>query len=100
MSFQPLPTFLEMDKLYLDIRLEAIPLLKNSVVDLMGSKTFSVGMMRENKGFGIIDIQVETKTSLQPLIDLLTNCLNGIPIKCKFSNMVYNGFQLDYSLLF
>ncbi len=100
MSFQPLPTFLEMDKLYLDIRLEAIPLLKNSVVDLMGSKTFSVGMMRENKGFGIIDIQVETKTSLQPIIDITFKDLYGNTVFEKLDNVDGNGSELDYSLLF
>jgi hypothetical protein len=96
MGFQQLPSSIPMDKLFLNVKLEAIPILSNNIVDLTGSKTFTVGMMRENKGFGIIDIQIETKTSLQPIVD--------ITFKDLYGNTVFDSSNkdtvLDYALLF
>ena len=77
MSFQSLPHGLPLDKLFLDVRLEAIPLLENNIIDLTGRRTFTVGMMRENKGFGITDIQIETKSSLQPIVEITFKDLYG-----------------------
>ena len=100
MSFQLLPHTLPMDKLFLDVRLEAVPLLDNNVVDLTGGRTFTVGMMRKNKGFGITDIQIETKASLQPIVEITFKDLYGNTV---FENLNYadnTKDKLNYSLLF
>jgi len=95
MGFQKLPTSLDMTKLFLDVRLDAIPILGKDFVDLTGRKTFTVGMMRDNKGFGITDINIETKASLQPIVE--------ITFKDLYGNTVFEtekDTKLDYSLLF
>ena len=95
MGFQKLPTTLDMTQLFLDVRLDAIPILGKDFVDLTGRKTFTVGMMRENKGFGITDINIETKASLQPIVE--------ITFKDLYGNTVFEterDSKLDYSLLF
>jgi len=95
MGFQKLPTTLDMTKLFLDVRLDAIPILGREFVDLTGRKTFTVGMMRDNKGFGITDINIETKSSLQPIVE--------ITFKDLYGNTVFEterDTKLDYSLLF
>jgi len=102
MGFQSLPHSLEMDKLFLDVRLDAIPLLGTNFVDLTGSKTFTVGMMRNNKGFGITDINIETKSSLQPIVEITFKDMYGNTV---FENLndagnSDNNGKLDYSLLF
>lgn len=100
MRFQKLPSSLPIDQLYLDVRLEAIPLLKENVVDLTGGKTFTVGMLRDNKGFGITDIQIETKTSLQPIVDITFKDLYGNTVFENSQSTDGTGSELDYSLLF
>ncbi|HWY35756.1 MAG TPA: hypothetical protein VNX68_14015, partial [Nitrosopumilaceae archaeon] len=100
MSFQQLPTSLPMDKLFLDVSLEAIPLLSNNISDLTGIKTFNVGMMRQNKGFGITDIQIETKTSLQPIVDITFKDLYGNTVFDTLNDSESNQNRLGYSLLF
>lgn len=100
MSFQKLPHNLPMDKLFLDVRLDAVPLLDNSVVDLTGRRTFTVGMMRENKGFGITDIQIETKASLQPIVEITFKDLYGNTVFENLNDADKTKDKLNYSLLF
>ncbi len=100
MSFQSLPHSLPLDKLFLDVRLEAIPLLENNIIDLTGKRTFTVGMMRENKGFGITDIQIETKSSLQPIVEITFKDLYGNTVFEALNDSDTNKNKLGYSLLF
>jgi hypothetical protein len=100
MSRQKLPHSLKMDNLFLDVRLEAVPLLGNSVVDLLGNRTFSVGMLRENKGFGITNISVETKASMQPIVEITFKDLYGNTVFGTLTDSQNNETKLDYSLLF
>ena len=100
MSLQKLPHNLKMDHLFLDVLLEAIPIRGKNIVDLTGRKTFVVGMMRQNKGFGITDINIETKASLQPIVDITFKDLYGNTVFDTLNDLDTNGSQLDYSLLF
>ena len=103
MSFQNLPLSLPMDNLFLDVRLDAIPILRQNIVDLTGIKTFSVGMMRDNKGFGITDINIETKASLQPIVDITFKDLYGNTVFDMSNNNNIDPNdpnRFDYSLLF
>jgi len=100
MGFQKLPTSLPMDKLFLDVKLEAIPLLGTNLVDLTGKRTFTVSMMKQNKGFGIIDINIETKASLQPIVDITFKDLYGNTTFDSLNDSKATGTKVDYSLLF
>ena len=105
MSFYTLPKSLEMDKLFLDVRLEAIPMKQGNInqgsdIDLTGTRTFTIGMMRENKGFGITDIQIETKTSLQPIIDITFKDLYGNTLFEGVKSPDANGDNFNYDILF
>ena len=68
--------------LYLDVRLTTISnegkvttdpdtgLIINSVEDFTGFPTFKTGFFREQVGFGITNVKVETNTSLQPIVEI------------------------------
>ena len=68
--------------LYLDVRLTTISnegkvstdpdtgLIVNSVEDFTGFPTFKTGFFREQIGFGITNVKVETNTSLQPIVEI------------------------------
>ena len=77
---------------YLDGRLIAI--VDGSQYDFMGREIFTTGFFRENIGFGIISINIEVNTSLQPIItitlkDLYGNAVFGssciVPSYCSHS---------------
>ena len=79
---------------YLDGRLTAI--IDGSAYDFMGREIFTVGLFRENIGFGITDVSIELNTNLNPIItitfkDLYGNTMFG---KDELSDIV------DYKVLF
>lgn len=79
---------------YLDGRLTAI--VDGSAYDFMGREIFTVGLFRENIGFGITDVNIELNTNLNPIItitfkDLYGNTMFG---KDELSDIV------DYKVLF
>lgn len=62
-----LPKFLNADSLYLYCELSAVN-DDGLKVDFTGLKTYSIGFLKENLGFGITDINVSISPSLQPEI--------------------------------
>src|ERR1035437_4350614 len=100
MSFQSLPSNLDMSKLHLDCQLVAVPIKAkgNTFRNLMGIDTWSVGMYTQNIGFGILSVDIETKASLQPVITIKFKDLFGNTV---FGNQTGQGnSNIDYSLLF
>lgn len=80
---------------YLDGRL--IALVDGSQYDFMGRKIFTTGFFRENIGFGIISINIEVNTSLQPIVT--------VTLKDLYGNSVFGKGKIDeevpdYSVLF
>lgn len=102
---------------YMDARLTAI--VNGTAYDFMGKSIFSVGFMRQGVGFGIINIDVEVNTSLQPVItitfkDLYGNALFGRSVGSTLTSQISESFEssaagiggdtpsdnLDFSVLF
>ena len=74
---------------YLDGRLTA--LVDGSAYDFMGREIFTVGFFRENIGFGIINVDIELNTNLNPIItitfkDLYGNTMFGKDETADFAN--------------
>ena len=74
---------------YLDGRLTA--LVDGSAYDFMGREIFTVGFFRENIGFGIINVDIELNTNLNPIItitfkDLYGNTMFGKDETADFTN--------------
>jgi predicted chitinase len=80
---------------YLDGRLIAI--LDGSQRDFMGREIFTTGFFRENIGFGIININIEVNTSLQPIVTITLKDLYGNAV---FGKNVIDEEVPDYSVLF
>lgn len=80
---------------YLDGRLIAI--VDGSQYDFMGREIFTTGFFRENIGFGIISINIEVNTSLQPIITITLKDLYGNAV---FGKDVIDEEVPEYSVLF
>jgi hypothetical protein len=80
---------------YIDGRLIAI--VDGNQYDFMGRKIFQTGFFRENIGFGIVNINIEVNTSLQPIITITFKDLYGNAV---FGKGVINEEVPDYSVLF
>jgi len=80
---------------YLDGRLIAI--VDGSQYDFMGRQIFTTGFFRENIGFGIISIDIEVNTSLQPIVTITLKDLYGNAV---FGKDVIDEDVPDYSVLF
>lgn len=80
---------------YLDGRLIAI--VDGSQYDFMGRQIFTTGFFRENIGFGIISINIEVNTSLQPIVTITLKDLYGNAV---FGKNVIDEDVPDYSVLF
>lgn len=100
MGLQKLPSSLKMSDLFLDVNLVAVGELNNKVTDLTGGDTFSVGLWRENIGFGITDISIETSTNLQPIVDITFKDIYGNTVFGVLKNQNLKGSNIDYSILF
>lgn len=70
-----IPFRIKDDGFYLDGRLTAI--VDGSAYDFMGREIFTVGYFRENIGFGIINVDIELNTNLQPIITITLKDLYG-----------------------
>ncbi len=64
-----LPKFLNPESLYLYCELTAYD-DNGGQIDFTGLKTYSIGFMKENLGFGITDINIEINPSQQPIIEI------------------------------
>ena len=80
---------------YLDGRLIAI--VDGGQYDFMGRQIFTTGFFRENIGFGIISIDIEVNTSLQPIVTITLKDLYGNAV---FGKDVIDEEVPDYSVLF
>jgi hypothetical protein len=80
---------------YLDGRLMAI--VDGSPYDFMGREIFTTSFFRENIGFGIIGINIEINTSLQPIITITFKDLYGNAV---FGKEVIDKDIPNYSALF
>ena len=80
---------------YLDGRLIAI--VDGSQYDFMGRQIFTTGFFRENIGFGIISIDIEVNTSLQPIVTITLKDLYGNAV---FGKDVIDEDVPNYSVLF
>lgn len=101
--------FFEERDLYLDVRLTTISnegtvvtdpdtgLIQSSVEDFTGKPTFNVGFFREQTGFGITNIKVETNTSLQPIVEIEFKDLFG---KTVFGELSDVDTGINYAALF
>ena len=99
MSFQKFPgsinTF-DMKDLTLDVKLDVTRTKDNFVVDMTGKKSYTIGMFREGVGFGITNIDIEIKASLQPLITIKFLDLYG----ATAFDLNRKDKDTDYSALF
>jgi predicted chitinase len=95
--------------LYLDVRLTTISSesivvtdpdtgLVSQVEDFTGFPTFKTGFFREQVGFGITNIKVETNTSLQPIVEIEFKDLFGKTVFGELSDVDTDG--VNYSSLF
>ena len=101
--------FFEERDLYLDVRLTTISnegtvitdpdtgLIDSQVEDFTGKPTFNVGFFREQTGFGITNIKVETNTSLQPIVEIEFKDLFG---KTVFGELSEVDTGVNYAALF
>lgn len=94
---------IDMSKLFIDVQFSAVSFPKpgspkTTSLDFTGRKTFNVGFMREGVGFGIVDIQIESNASLQPLVTIKFKDLYGNTVFRKNSN--FTGSDIDFSALF
>lgn len=69
MSNVKLPKNLNPESLYLYCELTAFNDAGDKI-DFTGLKTYSIGFMKENLGFGITDIGIEISPSMQPIIEI------------------------------
>ncbi len=87
-----------MKDIFIDAKLTATSSLSKgngTTRDFLGKKTFSTTFYRENLGFGIVDINIEVNTSLQPIVE--------ITFKDLYGNLMFGNNtdpELDYSILF
>lgn len=64
--------------LFIDAKLEVI--VNGTTFDFLGRKLFSTQFFREGVGFGIINIDIEVNTSLQPLVVITFKDLYGLTV--------------------
>lgn len=87
-----------MKDIFIDAKLTATSSLSKgngTTRDFLGKKTFSTTFYRDNIGFGIVDINIEVNTSLQPIVE--------ITFKDLYGNLMFGNNtdpELDYSVLF
>jgi hypothetical protein len=80
---------------YLDGRLTA--LVDGSAYDFMGRNYFTTGFFRDNIGFGIISVDIELNTNLNPIITITLKDLYG---NTMFGKKKTEDDSIDYKVLF
>lgn len=80
---------------YLDGRLTA--LVDGSAYDFMGRNYFTTGFFRDNIGFGIISVDIELNTNLNPIITITFKDLYG---NTMFGKKKTEDDSVDYKVLF
>jgi len=68
---------------FLDVRLLIYSIDTNESKDFGGLATYTVEAFRENIGFGITNIQIETNASLQPVVEITFRDLYGNSVFSK-----------------
>lgn len=93
------PKPFHMKDLFIDVKLEACA--NGTTFDFLGRKLFSTEFFRKDIGFGIINIDIEVNTSLQPIV--------AITFKDLYGQTIFGGQtrdsgidkqSIDYSVLF
>ena len=90
-----------MKDLFIDVKLEAC--VNGSKFDFLGRQLFSSEFFRKDIGFGIINIDIEVNTSLQPLISITFKDLYGQTVFGGQKRQDYSATKTvssDYSVLF
>jgi hypothetical protein len=97
---QEQPEQFNMKDLFIDVKLEAC--VDGSSFDFLGRKLFSTEFFRKDIGFGIVSIDIEVNTSLQPLVSIVFKDLYGATIFGGQERSNPNGDKqsIDYSVLF
>jgi hypothetical protein len=80
---------------YLDGKLTA--LVDGSAYDFMGRNYFTTGFFRDNIGFGIISVEIELNTNLNPIITITFKDLYG---NTMFGKKKTEDDSVDYKVLF
>lgn len=95
------PAEFHMKDLFIDV--ELIVCKDGTTYDFLGRKLFNTSFFRQDTGFGIIDIDVEVNTSLQPIVAITFKDLYGKTIFGDQKRIEGEGEKaqsLDYSVLF
>ena len=80
----------------LNVRLSSYSIISDTSKDFSGIATYSVEAFKENIGFGITNINIETNASLQPIVEITFKDLYG---NTAFSKGLITPDR-DYSSLF
>jgi hypothetical protein len=80
---------------YLDGRLSA--LVDGSAYDFMGREIFSVGFFRDNIGFGIISVDIELNTNLNPVITITFKDLYGNTMFGKNETSDFTNYKILFN---
>ncbi len=97
------PKPFHMKDLFIDVKLEAI--VNGNTFDFLGRKIFTAEFFRQGVGFGIINIDIEVNTSLQPLVVVTFKDLYGLTVFGGQERRPpgYDGdkyFSHDFSVIF
>lgn len=93
------PEPFHMKDLFIDVKLEAC--VGGTTFDFLGRKLFSTEFFRQGVGFGIINIDIEINTSLQPIVTVTFKDLYGLTVFGGQSRNADDDNQShDYSVLF
>lgn len=95
------PNDIKSENLNLNVTLDTIQDSDSglSFVDYTGKKTFTAGFFRNSIGFGITNINIEIKTSLQPIIEIEFKDLYG-NATFGYKKGVVDDSSIDYSSIF
>ncbi len=89
----PVDSDIRPQDLTMDFYLEATPLGEDKTVDMSGKKSYTIHAYSENLGFGITNIDLDIKPSLQPVV--------SITFKDLYGNLVFNRDpDFNYHVLF
>ena len=93
------PKEFNMRDLFIDVKLEAC--VNGTTFDFLGRKLFSTEFFRDSIGFGIINIDIEVNTSLQPIVSIVFKDLYGATIfGGQNREKDIDGQSIDFSVLF
>jgi hypothetical protein len=93
----PVDSEIRPQDLTLDFYLEATPLGEDKVIDMSGKKSYTIHAFSESKGFGITNIDLDIKPSLQPVVSITFKDLYGNLVFSRDPEFNYHVlFQLPY----